>query len=353
MWELRIFLGRDASGRVRHRSVTFRGSESRAKRELARLVSDQDKKASPSVVPLPGWGAQTTNNDAIEGWRRNGWEDLSPNTVRGYEGVWRRHVQGSIGKRRIATLSPYDVEQYLRRLKAHGAGKTTVRLVRALLRRSCRLARKWSGNTLPNPVTDTDLPIWSRKEGPQRVRAPEPTEVLAVLKAARYADESAAALIRLIAATGMRRGEACALRWDDIDINVGLVRVDEGVIGVNGPAGARTPKTRVSVRRVAVDEATLDQLETLRRTRRRLPPSARSLSGQMASSSPLRRVVPDRRTQTSVHRPQRCPPAAQRRDPLSGIETGLGGEVTFRFWLKSAKSRVPEFPPALPEACRR
>jgi integrase len=242
VWELRIYLGRDASGRVRHRSVTFRGSESRAKRELARLVSDQDKKASPSVAPLPEWGAQSTINDAIEGWRRNGWDDLSPNTVRGYEGVWRRHVRDSIGKRRIATLSPYDVEQFLRRLKAHGAGKTTVRLVRALLHRSCRLARKWSGNTLPNPVTDTDMPIWGRKEGPKRVRAPRPDEVLALLKAARFADERVAALIRLIAATGMRRGEACALRWDDLDRKAGLVRVDEGVIGVNAPGGCEGAK---------------------------------------------------------------------------------------------------------------
>jgi hypothetical protein len=79
-------------------------------------------------------------------------------------------------RRRIATLSPYDVEQYFRRLTAHGAGKTTVRLVRALLHRPCRLAREWSGNTLPNPVTDTELPIWGRKEGPKRVRASDPDE---------------------------------------------------------------------------------------------------------------------------------------------------------------------------------
>jgi integrase len=263
-WELRVFLGRDARGRVRHRSETFRGSESAAKRKLAQLVTNQDDATSPSVPPLPEWGTQTTINDAIEGWRRNGWEDLSPNTVRGYEGVWRRHVQDSIGKRRIASLSPYDVEQYLRRLKAHGAGKTTVRLVRALLHRSCRLARKWSGNTLPNPITDTELPVWGRKEGPKRVRAPEPDEVLALLKAARFADPRVGALIRLIAATGMRRGEACAIRWDDIDVRDGLVRVDEGVVGVNAPAAARTPKTTASVRMVAVDEVTLDQLANLR-----------------------------------------------------------------------------------------
>lgn len=64
------------------------------------------------------------------GWKQNGWQDLSPNTVRGYEGVSRRNVRDSIGTRRIATLFPYDVERYFRDLKEGGAGYTTVRLAR-------------------------------------------------------------------------------------------------------------------------------------------------------------------------------------------------------------------------------
>lgn len=30
-----------------------------------------------------------------------------------------------------------------------------------MLHRACRLARRWSGNTLPNPIADTELPSWS------------------------------------------------------------------------------------------------------------------------------------------------------------------------------------------------
>ncbi len=201
VWELRIFLGRDEAGRVRHRHLTVEGSKRVAERELARLVAEQDRE--PERVPHPAeaaWGPSTTINDAIEGWRDNGWDDLSPNTVRGYDGVWRRHVRDSIGKRRIATLSPYDIEQYFCQLKAAGTGKTTVRLVRALLHRSCRLARKWSGNSLPNPVSDTDMPIWSKEEGPVHVRAPEPAEVRALLRAARAVDPRVAGLVRLVAA---------------------------------------------------------------------------------------------------------------------------------------------------------
>ena len=178
------------------------GSQTRAERELARLVTAQEEKPQrPRRQEEQAWGPTTTINDAIEGWKRNGWQDLSPNTVRGYEGVWCRHVRESIGTRRIATLSPYDIE-VLPRPQSGRSRATTVRLVRALLHRSCRLARKWSGNVLPNPVSDTELPSWSPTERPVPVRAPEPDEVLGILKAARSAEPRVAVLIRLVAARG-------------------------------------------------------------------------------------------------------------------------------------------------------
>ncbi len=240
--------------------------------EQERSLRAQPTPAVPSPSNRP-WAEQTTINDAIEGWKHNGWQDLSPNTVRGYEGVWARHVRTSIGTRRITELTPYEVEQYFRALKEAGAGQTTVRLVRALLHRSCRLARKWSGNTLPNPITDTELPTWSAAERPRPVRAPEPGEVLGLLQAAADEDPRLATFIRLVAATGMRRGEACALRWDDIDTIRAVVRIDEGVVSSGGSSSAREPKTHASVRRLAIDADTLCALGALRREQERLAAS--------------------------------------------------------------------------------
>src|SRR5438270_797813 len=92
-WELRIYLGRDPEGRVRHHHVTFHGPRRRAERELARLVAEQD--SEPAAVPeeRSQWGPGTTVNDAIAAWRDNGWEDLSPKTTRHYESIWRVHIK--------------------------------------------------------------------------------------------------------------------------------------------------------------------------------------------------------------------------------------------------------------------
>jgi hypothetical protein len=75
-WQLRVFIGRDAEGRVRHTSRIFRGSRRAAERELARMVALQT--LEPAAVPQGGartWGPKTTINDAIAGWVENGWQD--------------------------------------------------------------------------------------------------------------------------------------------------------------------------------------------------------------------------------------------------------------------------------------
>ena len=186
-WQLRVYVGRDSNGRIRHRSETFQGTKRAAEKELARLVLEQD--AAPQVVPdeaSRSWGPTTTVNNADSpGWKANGWDDLSPVTSRRYESIWKLHIENSIGKEQgDPRPSPYDVEKYFRKLKNDGAGRETVRYVRSVLHRACRLARKWSGNQLHNPVTDTELPSWGLDDLPKPVRAPSTEEVLALIEAA-------------------------------------------------------------------------------------------------------------------------------------------------------------------------
>ncbi len=210
----------------------------------------------PLEPEVERWDERTTINDAIEGWKANGWDDLSPVTAQRYESVWNVHIRKSIGKERIATLTPYEVEQYFRRLKARGAGRETVRYVRSMLNRACRLAGRWSANKLPNPIADTELPKWKLAETPEPVRAPTLEEVRRLLAAANGLDPRYSALLQVVAATGARRGEACALRWSDIDWDDGRLTIDESVIASAGGASVKAPKS-TSIRRVAIDAGTL------------------------------------------------------------------------------------------------
>jgi integrase len=270
VWELRVFLGRDTNGKVRHGNQTFRGGKRAAERELSRLVAAaENEPVPPPSVEAPRWSERTTVNDAIQGWKDNGWEDLSPSTVRRYENMWVKHIHGSIGQQRLNTLSPYDVEKYFRRLKADGLAEASVRQIRALMHRACRLARKWSGGVLPNPIADTELPTWALDERDE-VRAPTLGEVRKLIATADKLDPSFAAVLRLVAATGMRRGEVCALRWNDIDLSAGTARISQSVVAAKGGAILKSPKTRASIRTVAIDSDTASMLKRLQLTQRSL-----------------------------------------------------------------------------------
>jgi hypothetical protein len=122
------------------------------------VIAQEDKPEPVPEEPMR-WGPTTTVNDAIAAWNESGWSDLSPKTTRGYEEIWQRYVLDSFGRRRIASLNPYEVERYFRSLKSNGAGQSTVGRVKALLHPSCRLVAKWSSGRLTNPVTNAELPL--------------------------------------------------------------------------------------------------------------------------------------------------------------------------------------------------
>jgi integrase len=269
VYELRVYLGRDSSGRVKHRYERFTGNKRAAQRALAALVAEVEHVKENRVEPGSVWGSNTTLNSAFAAWKLNGWQDLSPSTTRRYESIWQVHVEHSIGQLKISELSAYDLERYFRRLKSDGLAEASVRQTRAVLNRTCRLARRWSGGVLPNPVAETELPSWSMDAG-RVVRAPDATEVTALLRACVDEDPRVAAFVRVVTATGARRGEACALRWSDVDFEARTVTIDESIVASRGGAIVKGPKTRASIRRLSVDTGTAEVLATLYEVQREL-----------------------------------------------------------------------------------
>lgn len=61
----------------------------------------------------------------------------------------------------------------------------------------------------------------------------------------------------LIAYTGIRRGEACGLQWQNIDFKNNTITIER----TRDSKGTRTPKTRNSMRTIKVDKSVMAQLE--------------------------------------------------------------------------------------------
>ena len=78
-----------------------------------------------------------------------------------------------------------------------------------------------------------------------------------------YGNMKYLAFFRLLAFTGMRKGEALALNWSDIDFEKKLVHITKGVVlDENEIPMISTTKTKKSVRTVSLDD---ESLATLRR----------------------------------------------------------------------------------------
>ena len=100
-----------------------------------------------------------------------------------------------------------------------------------------------------NPAKAVRPPRIERAE----LTIPQPDEVRAILTAS---DGTWLHLpILLAATTGMRRGEVFALRWRDVDLDAGLIRVTGSLQRVGGKQKVVEPKTSRSRRTVALPGA--------------------------------------------------------------------------------------------------
>ncbi len=113
-----------------------------------------------------------------------------------------------------------------------------------------------NGLLAANPVHRIKQPSARRSEA----RFLTLDEVALLMKAAqglRYVDA-----LRLILGTGLRRGEACALRWEDIDLVRGEAKVNGSLVRQNGGLRVVDTKTDKSRRKIALSAHMLALLKS-------------------------------------------------------------------------------------------
>lgn len=138
---------------------------------------------------------------------------VEPKTIESYEWVARKYVRPSLADRKVAALRPIDVDALCSQLHGRGLSARTVRICHTVIRQALEQARRW-GLIARNPALDATPPVQHRRE----VSPPTVEQVQRLLAAAKAEDADFSAYLSLLAATGCRRGAACALRWSDTDL---------------------------------------------------------------------------------------------------------------------------------------
>ena len=132
-----------------------------------------------------------------------------------------------------------------------GLSSLTIRHVHAVLHRALKDAVRW-GVLTRNPIAAADPPrIASTRE--MKTWSAEQLEAFLTFTK----DDRLHALWQLLALSGMRRGEACGLRWCDCDLDEGRIAVRRALVPIAHTVLVSEPKTARGKRSIALDERTV------------------------------------------------------------------------------------------------
>lgn len=219
----------DAAGRRRREAV---GSGEEGKRLARKILAQRESEAvlgvhrvAPSQTPRFG--------DFTDDWlRRQRVRGLRPKTIESYEGTVNVHLRPVFADARLGAITRREVEAFVTTLAETGTrrGKkkqrvplspTTVNYALHVLKFILKDAVE-QGYLTESPVAKVK-PLRSpdRADG-DRLQVLTPDEIGRLLD---VAEEPFGSFYRLAIYSGMRRGELLALRWPEVDLHNGRVRV--------------------------------------------------------------------------------------------------------------------------------
>ncbi len=189
---------------------------------------------------------------------------VRPTTYRSYVQHVEFHIVPHIGALRLEKVTGATLNALYAKLASEGKrdGKTglspmTVHHVHACLHRAFKDAVRWN-RLFRNPVDAADPPKVAGPGG-REMKTWNATQVRAFLEATR--NDRLHPLWRLLAMTGMRRGEVLGLKWEDIDFEAGRLAVRRSLIPLGGEVIVSEPKTARGRRVVALDAETVEVLK--------------------------------------------------------------------------------------------
>lgn len=159
-------------------------------------------------------------------------------TVAGYDSSMRLHVLPRWGSYEIEQIDPDELQAWVDSFERAGAAEKAYKCLRQIIRWWIKAKRL----RIADPTVYIELPSLE----PYRPETLDSGEVTEMLRGMWGHVQEAVAICSVT--LGLRRGEACALTWSDINLKTGEVRVSKSRQCVNGEVVTEGTKTDKSTR---------------------------------------------------------------------------------------------------------
>src|SRR5215218_3157771 len=214
-WRVIVYAGRDPiTGRKRQKSVTV-ATRAEARQAEARLITEVGAGQHRSRT------STRTVAELLDRWLewRQSVRPISPTTVNGYRGYIDRSILPSLGHLQVGRLDAATLDAFYAHLRKQGGkggrpmAASSVHQVHAILSGALNRAVVW-GWIASNPARLATPPSIERTD----LQPPAVEDAARLLAVALAEDPELGLFLRLAVVLGARRGELCALRWSDVDL---------------------------------------------------------------------------------------------------------------------------------------
>ncbi|WP_107838077.1 tyrosine-type recombinase/integrase [Metasolibacillus meyeri] len=248
----------DSSGTRREKKKSSFKSEKDAIKALfeiqATILRGETKQIEYEHLTVSEW---------FDTWLEANSTKWKPLTIVQREVIIRLHIKPILGKYKLQKLDKTTYQRFFINSLAKKYAASTVRSIHTIFTIAINAAvedeilhrNKFKGIALPS----------LRKKEAKKYLTPEELNIF--LQCAQETENATVyTILLLIAYTGMRRGEALALRWSDINFKYNTINI----IRTRSKAGTGSTKTLNSERTIKVDELVIAQLKSYQMTMKEL-----------------------------------------------------------------------------------